>query len=97
MIQLMEKKRKILKDKKQELDEQAALALSEKKLKVMGHTVAPSASEVDLGVFVENLGNLLEQIYDASSLKKTYGSQTSLVYFCSYHSSHLMTIDSCFR
>ncbi|MFS7918654.1 hypothetical protein Hanom_Chr03g00203661 [Helianthus anomalus] len=62
-----DKKQKKIADKKCELDQQAAAALSEKKLKVMGETVAPSKSEVDLGVFNKKSGNLLEKIYKASS------------------------------
>ncbi|MFS7999140.1 hypothetical protein Hanom_Chr12g01162501 [Helianthus anomalus] len=49
LTKMMAKKQKILADKKRELDEQAALAISEKKLKMMGETVAPSESKVDLG------------------------------------------------
>ncbi|MFS7928475.1 hypothetical protein Hanom_Chr04g00321181 [Helianthus anomalus] len=70
LTQMTEKKRKILADRKQELDEQAALALSEKKLKVMGHATAPSDSEVDLRVFAKKSGILIEQIYEASSQPK---------------------------
>ncbi|MFS7921998.1 hypothetical protein Hanom_Chr03g00243471 [Helianthus anomalus] len=67
---MVAKKQKILADKKRELDEQAALAFSEKKMKVMGETVAPSESEVDLGVFSKMFGNLLKKIYDASSMPR---------------------------
>ncbi|KAJ0713897.1 hypothetical protein HanPI659440_Chr13g0483531 [Helianthus annuus] len=67
LTEIMAKKQKILADKKRELDEQAALALSEKKLKVMGETVAPSDSEVDLGVFAKKPRNLLEKIFEAFS------------------------------
>ncbi|KAF5773841.1 hypothetical protein HanRHA438_Chr13g0603861 [Helianthus annuus] len=51
-------------------DVDAALGLSEKKLKVMGHIATPSDSDVDLGLFAQKPGNLREQIYEASSLKK---------------------------
>ncbi|MFS7937896.1 hypothetical protein Hanom_Chr05g00433131 [Helianthus anomalus] len=67
---MMEKKRKILADKKRELDEQATLELFENKRKVMGHVAASFDSDVDLGVFTKKSGNLLEQIYEASSQKK---------------------------
>ncbi|MFS7972983.1 hypothetical protein Hanom_Chr09g00851231 [Helianthus anomalus] len=73
---MMEKKRKLLADQKRELDAQAALDLSEKKRKVMGHVVAPSDSEVDLGVFSKKSGNLLEEIYEASSQKKASSKST---------------------
>ncbi|KAF5789817.1 hypothetical protein HanXRQr2_Chr09g0375681 [Helianthus annuus] len=67
LTEMMVKKQKLLADKKRELDEQAAAALFEKKLKFMGKTVAPSESEVDLGVFSKKSGNLLEKIFKASS------------------------------
>ncbi|KAF5773757.1 hypothetical protein HanRHA438_Chr13g0602941 [Helianthus annuus] len=79
LTEMMAKKQKILADKKRELDEQAALALSEKKLKLMGETVAPSDSEVDLGVFAKKLGNLLEKIFEASSQPR---SMTMGYLFC---------------
>ncbi|KAJ0743749.1 hypothetical protein HanPI659440_Chr10g0379521 [Helianthus annuus] len=60
LTEMLAKKQKILADKKHELDEQPALALSEKKLK-MGETFASSESEVDLGVFAKKPGNLLEK------------------------------------
>ncbi|MFS8018566.1 hypothetical protein Hanom_Chr15g01393511 [Helianthus anomalus] len=68
LTQMMAKKQKILADKKHELDEQVALALSEKKLKVMGETVTPSESEVDLGVFAKKPGNLLQKTFENGSL-----------------------------
>ncbi|KAJ0643034.1 hypothetical protein HanRHA438_Chr16g0788581 [Helianthus annuus] len=67
---MMAKKQKILAEKKRELDEEVAPTLSEKKLKMMGETVAPSESEVDLGVFTRKLCNLLEKIFEASSLPR---------------------------
>ncbi|MFS7922017.1 hypothetical protein Hanom_Chr03g00243681 [Helianthus anomalus] len=67
LTEMVAKKQKILADKKRELDEQAPLAFSEKKMKVMGETVAPSESEVDLGVFSKKFGNLLKKIYEVSS------------------------------
>ncbi|KAJ0699624.1 hypothetical protein HanOQP8_Chr10g0358001 [Helianthus annuus] len=67
LTEMMAKKQKIVSDKKQELDDQAALALSEKKLKVMGHTSTLSDSEVDLRVSAKKPANLLEWIYEASS------------------------------
>ncbi|MFS7963131.1 hypothetical protein Hanom_Chr08g00734541 [Helianthus anomalus] len=76
LTELMAKKQKILSDKKRELDEQAALALSKKKLKVMGQTVAPSDNEVDLGVFAKKSGNLLERIYEASAQPKASSKST---------------------
>ncbi|MFS7962329.1 hypothetical protein Hanom_Chr08g00725381 [Helianthus anomalus] len=63
----MMKKRKILEDKKCELDAQATAVLSEKKSKFMGPTAAPSESEVDLGVFSKKTGNRLEKIFKSSS------------------------------
>ncbi|KAJ0703892.1 hypothetical protein HanPI659440_Chr14g0556521 [Helianthus annuus] len=61
------KKRKILEDKKRELDAQAAAALSQKKSKLMKEsTAAPSESEIDFGVFSEKTGNRLEKIFKSS-------------------------------
>ncbi|KAJ0800583.1 hypothetical protein HanPI659440_Chr03g0104761 [Helianthus annuus] len=66
MTEIM-KKKKVLEDKKKELDEQAATALSAKKTKLQKETPhAPSESEIDLGVFSAKHGNLLEKIYAAS-------------------------------
>ncbi|KAJ0678185.1 hypothetical protein HanOQP8_Chr12g0444971 [Helianthus annuus] len=45
LIEMLAKKQKILEEKKRELDEQAAAVLSEKKLKMMGETIAPSESK----------------------------------------------------
>ncbi|MFS7945310.1 hypothetical protein Hanom_Chr06g00522771 [Helianthus anomalus] len=56
----MIKKRKVLEDKKCELDAQAAALLSEKKSKFMGETVSLFESEIDLGVFSKKSGNRLE-------------------------------------
>ncbi|KAJ0826822.1 hypothetical protein HanRHA438_Chr17g0818621 [Helianthus annuus] len=55
-------KRKVLEDKKRKLDAQAAAMLSEKKSKSMGETVAPSESEIDLGVFSKKSVNRLEKL-----------------------------------
>uniref|UniRef100_A0A251TGS1 Uncharacterized protein n=1 Tax=Helianthus annuus TaxID=4232 RepID=A0A251TGS1_HELAN len=61
------KKKKVLEDKKKELDEQVAAALAAKKSKVQKKTpLAPSESEVDLGVGSAKRSNLLEKIYAAS-------------------------------
>ncbi|KAJ0435245.1 hypothetical protein HanIR_Chr17g0891201 [Helianthus annuus] len=59
LTELLAKKQKVLEEKKRELDAQAAAVLSEKILKFMGETVAPSESEVDLGVFTKKSGRLL--------------------------------------
>ncbi|KAJ0681227.1 hypothetical protein HanPI659440_Chr16g0633451 [Helianthus annuus] len=62
------KQKKVLEDKKKELDEQAAVALPAKKSKLQKETPpAPSESEIDLGVFSAKCGNLLEKIHAASS------------------------------
>ncbi|KAJ0715853.1 hypothetical protein HanPI659440_Chr13g0506171 [Helianthus annuus] len=53
--EMLAKKQKVLEDKKCELDAQAVVVLSEKKLKFMGEIVAPSESEVDLGFLERNL------------------------------------------
>ncbi|KAF5796642.1 hypothetical protein HanXRQr2_Chr08g0354101 [Helianthus annuus] len=64
----MMKKRKVLEDKKRELDAQAAAALAEKKSKFQKESViAPSESEIDLGVFSKKTGNRLEKIFRSSS------------------------------
>ncbi|MFS7945306.1 hypothetical protein Hanom_Chr06g00522731 [Helianthus anomalus] len=65
----MIKKRKVLEDKKCELDSQADALLFEKKSKFMGETVAPSESEIDLGVFSKKSGNRLETVFKASSAR----------------------------
>ncbi|KAJ0956698.1 hypothetical protein HanPSC8_Chr01g0018471 [Helianthus annuus] len=61
------KKKKVLEDKKKELDEKVAAALAAKKTKLQKETPpAPSESKIDLGVFSEKHGNLLEKIFAAS-------------------------------
>ncbi|KAM0062302.1 hypothetical protein Hdeb2414_s0004g00146531 [Helianthus debilis subsp. tardiflorus] len=61
------KKKKVLEDKKKELDEQVAVVLAAKKSKLQKETPpAPSDSKTDLGVFSSKHGNLLEKIYAAS-------------------------------
>ncbi|KAJ0836660.1 hypothetical protein HanRHA438_Chr16g0769511 [Helianthus annuus] len=61
------KKKKVLDDKKKELDEQAVAALDAKRAKLQKETPpAPSESEIDMGVFSATRGNLLEEIYIAS-------------------------------
>ncbi|MFS7966186.1 hypothetical protein Hanom_Chr09g00770891 [Helianthus anomalus] len=54
-------------EKKKELDVQAAAALAEKKSKFQKETVAPSDSEIDLGLFSEKTGNRLEKIFKSAS------------------------------
>ncbi|MFS8017429.1 hypothetical protein Hanom_Chr15g01380281 [Helianthus anomalus] len=76
LTELLAKKQKILEDKKRELDVQVAAALSQKKLKFMGETVAPSESEVDLVVFSKKYGNLLEKIFKASSAPRASAKST---------------------
>ncbi|KAJ0786073.1 hypothetical protein HanOQP8_Chr02g0050921 [Helianthus annuus] len=78
----MMKKRKMLEDKKRELDAQAAAALSEKKSKFLKEsTTAPSESEIDLGVFSKKTGNHLEKIFKSSSAPR--GTISSIVYILS--------------
>ncbi|KAM0031663.1 hypothetical protein Hdeb2414_s0017g00511491 [Helianthus debilis subsp. tardiflorus] len=61
------KKRKVLDDKKKELDDQAATALAAKRAKFQKENpLAPSESEIDMGAFSVKPGNLLEEIYAAS-------------------------------
>ncbi|KAJ0502479.1 hypothetical protein HanHA300_Chr11g0413401 [Helianthus annuus] len=61
------KKRKVLDDKKKELDDRAAAALAAKRAKLQKENPpAPSESEIDMGVFSAKPGNLLEEIYAAS-------------------------------
>ncbi|KAM0025847.1 hypothetical protein Hdeb2414_s0021g00579421 [Helianthus debilis subsp. tardiflorus] len=61
------KKRKVLDDKKKELDDQAAAALAAKRAKLQKENPpAPSESEIDMGVFSAKPGNLLEEIYVSS-------------------------------
>ncbi|KAJ0546680.1 hypothetical protein HanIR_Chr08g0363631 [Helianthus annuus] len=67
----MMKKRKMLEDKKKELDAQAAAALAEKKSKLQKETTAaPSESEIDLGMFSEKTDNLLEKIFKSASTSR---------------------------
>ncbi|KAL9991767.1 hypothetical protein Hdeb2414_s1257g00999881 [Helianthus debilis subsp. tardiflorus] len=80
----MMKKRKILEDKKRELDAQAAVVLlSEKKSKFIGTTVAPSKSEIDLGVFRNKSSNRLEKIF------KAYFAPRCMISFVVYISSFI--------
>ncbi|KAF5783067.1 hypothetical protein HanXRQr2_Chr11g0503611 [Helianthus annuus] len=61
------KKRKVLDDKKKELDDRAVTALAAKRAKLQKENPpAPSESEIDMGVFSAKPGNLLEEIYAAS-------------------------------
>ncbi|KAJ0509471.1 hypothetical protein HanPI659440_Chr11g0422111 [Helianthus annuus] len=61
------KKKKVLDNKKKELDEQAAVALAAKRAQIQKETPpAPLESEIDMGVFSAKRGNLLEEIYVAS-------------------------------
>ncbi|KAJ0876162.1 hypothetical protein HanPSC8_Chr11g0485271 [Helianthus annuus] len=61
------KKRKVLDDKKKELDDRAVAALAAKRAKLQKENPpAPSESEIDMGVFSAKPGNLLEEIYAAS-------------------------------
>ncbi|KAF5768199.1 hypothetical protein HanXRQr2_Chr14g0633581 [Helianthus annuus] len=62
-------KKKALEDKKRKLDEQAAALLASKKAKLQKEVpVAPSESDIDMGIFSGDRGNLLEEIYAASAL-----------------------------
>ncbi|KAF5797398.1 hypothetical protein HanRHA438_Chr07g0290811 [Helianthus annuus] len=61
-------KKKSLEDKKRKLDEQAASIHAAKKAKLHKEAFpAPSESEIDMGIFSENRGNLLEEIFAASA------------------------------
>ncbi|KAJ0466683.1 hypothetical protein HanIR_Chr14g0674911 [Helianthus annuus] len=61
-------KKKALEDKKHKLDEQAAALLASKKAKLHKEAPpAPSESEIDMGIFSGGRGNLLEEIFAASS------------------------------
>ncbi|KAJ0763832.1 hypothetical protein HanPI659440_Chr08g0285431 [Helianthus annuus] len=61
-------KKKALEDKKRKLDEQAAALLASKKAKLQKETPpAPSESNIDMGIFSGDRGNLLEEIYAASA------------------------------
>ncbi|MFS7909832.1 hypothetical protein Hanom_Chr02g00099171 [Helianthus anomalus] len=60
-------RKKALEDKKRKLDEQAAAMLASKKARLQKEApLAPSESEIDIGVFTAKHGNLLEQIFEAS-------------------------------
>ncbi|KAJ0547573.1 hypothetical protein HanRHA438_Chr08g0358431 [Helianthus annuus] len=61
-------KKKTLEDKKRKLDEQAAAMLAAKKARLQKETPpAPSESDIDMGIFSGDRGNLLEEIYVASA------------------------------
>ncbi|KAM0014661.1 hypothetical protein Hdeb2414_s0034g00726341 [Helianthus debilis subsp. tardiflorus] len=61
-------RKKALEDKKGKLDEQPAALLAAKKAKLHKEAFpAPSESEIDMGIFSENRGNLLEEIFAASA------------------------------
>ncbi|MFS7932898.1 hypothetical protein Hanom_Chr04g00373331 [Helianthus anomalus] len=59
-------KKKALEDKKCKLDEQVAALLCAKKARLHKEAPpAPSESEIDMGIFSGDRGNLLEEIFDA--------------------------------
>ncbi|KAJ0699673.1 hypothetical protein HanOQP8_Chr10g0358671 [Helianthus annuus] len=61
-------RKKALEDKKRKLDEQAAAILTSKRAKLYKETPpAPSKSNIDMGIFSGDRGNLLEEIYAASA------------------------------
>ncbi|KAJ0883169.1 hypothetical protein HanPSC8_Chr10g0418351 [Helianthus annuus] len=61
-------RKKALEDKKRKLDEQAAALFASKKAKLHKEAhPAPSESEIDMGIFSEQRGNLLEEIFAASA------------------------------
>ncbi|KAJ0802871.1 hypothetical protein HanPI659440_Chr03g0133781 [Helianthus annuus] len=61
-------KKKALEDRKRKLDEQAAALLAAKKVKLHKEAPpAPSESEIDMGLFIGERGNLLEEIFAASA------------------------------
>ncbi|KAJ0505125.1 hypothetical protein HanHA89_Chr12g0466971 [Helianthus annuus] len=61
-------RKKALEDKKRKLDELAAALLASKKAKLHKEAhPAPSESEIDMGIFSEQRGNLLEEIFAASA------------------------------
>ncbi|MFS7962787.1 hypothetical protein Hanom_Chr08g00730621 [Helianthus anomalus] len=61
-------RKKALEDKKRKLDEQAAAMLAVKKARLQKEApLAPSESEIDMGVFSGDRGNLLEEIFAASA------------------------------
>ncbi|KAJ0785307.1 hypothetical protein HanOQP8_Chr02g0041631 [Helianthus annuus] len=60
-------RKKAFKDKKRKLDEQAAALLASKKAKLRKEVpLAPSESDIDMGIFSGDRGTLLEEIYAAS-------------------------------
>ncbi|MFS7907304.1 hypothetical protein Hanom_Chr01g00069641 [Helianthus anomalus] len=61
-------RKKALEDKKRKLDEQVAALLASKKAKLHKEfPPAPSESDIDMGIFSEGRGNLLEEIFAASA------------------------------
>uniref|UniRef100_A0A251VG72 Transposase (putative) gypsy type domain-containing protein n=1 Tax=Helianthus annuus TaxID=4232 RepID=A0A251VG72_HELAN len=57
-------RKKALEDKKLKLDEQAAALLASKKAKLRKEVpLAPSESDIDMGIFSGDRGNLLEEIF----------------------------------
>ncbi|KAM0031586.1 hypothetical protein Hdeb2414_s0017g00510631 [Helianthus debilis subsp. tardiflorus] len=80
-------KKKALEKKKRKLDEQVAALLASKKAKHHKEAlVAPSESEIDMGIFSGGRGNLLEEIYVASTptgngFVVVYSLHVSLSYF----------------
>ncbi|KAJ0723952.1 hypothetical protein HanOQP8_Chr08g0304361 [Helianthus annuus] len=61
-------KKKALDDKKRKLHEQAAALLASKKAKLQKEVpLAPSESDIDMGIFSGDRGNLLEEIYATSA------------------------------
>ncbi|MFS7991263.1 hypothetical protein Hanom_Chr12g01068721 [Helianthus anomalus] len=61
-------RKKALEDKKRKLDEQAAALLASKKAKLRKEAhPASSESEIDMGIFSKQRGNLLEEIFVASA------------------------------
>ncbi|KAJ0814597.1 hypothetical protein HanPSC8_Chr17g0787561 [Helianthus annuus] len=61
-------RRKALEDKKRKLDEQAAALLASKKAKLQKEAPpAPSESDIDMGIFSGDRGNLLEKVFAASA------------------------------
>ncbi|KAJ0539425.1 hypothetical protein HanHA300_Chr08g0286121 [Helianthus annuus] len=61
-------KKKTLEDKKRKLDDQAAAMLAAKKARLQKETPpAPSESDIDMGIFSGDRGNLLEEIYVSSA------------------------------
>ncbi|KAJ0678165.1 hypothetical protein HanOQP8_Chr12g0444771 [Helianthus annuus] len=61
-------RKKALEDKKHKLDELAAALLASKKAKLHKEAhPAPSESEIDMGIFSEQRGNLLEEIFAVSA------------------------------